>query len=384
MRVFCRAMDETKILIVGGGLVGCAVAATLSRKWQDVFLVEQYPKLGMATSSRNSGVIHSGIYYPKNSLKAKHCVAGNRLTKEFCARHNVAHRTTGKLVVAKDASEEPDLLALVRNGEENGVEGLRLIDAREIRAKEPHVLGYAALEVPSTGICVAEQLLHAFARVAAGQGANLVNHAKVIALEPKKDTVEVRLRIGNDQAYQEETIAARCVVNAAGLYADEVAKMLGPRPWTIYPVRGEYCEIRGPKAEWVCGLVYPLPHHDQLSLGVHFTKTLWGTVLLGPTATYVDGKDNYERGRLGIPEFAADAQTLLPEIRGEDLQLGFTGLRPKLKAPGEKGVADFVIEPDPEVPRVIHLIGIESPGLTAAVSIAGQVAEMVGKVNGRE
>ena len=104
-------MDETNILVVGGGVVGCAVAATLSRKWQDVFLVEQSPKLGMATSSRNSGVIHSGIYYPKNSLKAKHCVAGNRLTKEFCARHNVAHRTTGKLVVAKDASEEPELLA---------------------------------------------------------------------------------------------------------------------------------------------------------------------------------------------------------------------------------------------------------------------------------
>jgi glycerol-3-phosphate dehydrogenase len=377
-------MDETKILIVGGGLVGCAVAATLSRKWQDVFLVEQYPKLGMATSSRNSGVIHSGIYYPKNSLKAKHCLAGNRLTKEFCARHNVAYQTTGKLVVAKDASEEPDLLALVNNGEQNGVEGLRLIDAREIRAKEPHVHGHAALEVPSTGICAAEQLVHAFARVAGGQGANLVNRAKVIALEPKKDTVEVRLRIGDDDASEEETIAARCVVNAAGLYADEVAKMLGPRPWTIYPVRGEYCEIRGPKAEWVHGLVYPLPHHDQLSLGVHFTKTVWGTVLLGPTATYVDGKDNYERGRLGIPEFAADAQRLLPEIREEDLQLGFSGLRPKLKAPGEKGVADFVIEPDPEVPRVIHLIGIESPGLTSAASIAEQVAEMVREVNGAE
>ena len=375
-------MDETNILIVGGGAVGCAVAATLSRKWRDVFLVEQYPKLGMATSSRNSGVIHSGIYYPRNSLKARHCVAGNRLTKEFCARHNVAHRTTGKLVVAKDASEEPDLLALIKKGEENGVEGLRLINAREIRAKEPHVHGYAALEVPSTGICAAEQLVQAFARVAGGQGGNLLNRAKVTALEPKKDAVEVRLRIGDDQSSEEETIAARCVVNAAGLYADEVAKMLGPRRWTIYPVRGEYCEVRGPKAEWIRGLVYPLPHHDQLSLGVHFTKTLWGTVLLGPTATYVDAKDNYERGRLGIPEFAADAQTLLPEIREQDLQLGFAGLRPKLKAPGEQGVADFVIELDHEVPRVIHLIGIESPGLTAAVSIAEQVAEMVGELIG--
>jgi len=192
----------------------------------------------------------------------------------------------------------------------------------------------------------------------------------------------VRLRIGDEEVSEEETISARCVVNAAGLYADEVAGMLGPRPWKIYPVRGEYCEIRGPKAQWIRGLVYPLPHHDQLSLGVHFTTTIWGTTLLGPTAAYVDGKDNYERGRLEIAEFAKDAKTLLPQIEEADLQLGYTGLRPKLKAPGEAGVADFVIEADREAPRVIHLVGIESPGLTAAAAIAGHVAEMVGEVLG--
>jgi len=373
-------MDQANVLIVGGGVVGCAVAEALSRKWPDVFLVEQYPKLGMATSSRNSGVIHSGLYYPKNSWKAKLCVAGNPLTKEFCARHGVPHRTTGKLVVAKDAREAADLEALKKRGEENGVEGLRLIDAAEIRTKEPHIRGYAALEVPSTGICVAEELVHAYARVAEGQGANLVNHAKVIALEPKRDAIEVRVRIGDEEVSQEETIAARCVVNAAGLYADEVAAMLGPRPWKIYPVRGEYCEIRGPKAQWIRGLVYPMPHHDQLTLGVHFTATMWGTTLVGPTAAYVDCKDNYERGRLEIVEFAKDAKTLLPEIEEADLQLGYSGLRPKLKAPGEAGVADFVIEADREVPRVIHLIGIESPGLTAAGAIAGQVADLVARV----
>jgi L-2-hydroxyglutarate oxidase LhgO len=337
-------MDRANVLIVGGGVVGCAVAEALSRRWADVFLVEKNPKLGMATSSRNSGVIHSGIYYPKNSWKAKLCVAGNRLTKEFCVRHNVPHRTTGKLVVAKDASEEAELAALKKKGEENGVTGLRLIDAAEIRAKEPHVKGYAALEVPSTGICSSEELVHAYARVAEGQGANLVNHAEVVGLEPQKDSVLVTLRIGDEEQSAEETIEARCVVNSAGLYADEVAGMLGPRPWKIYPVRGEYCEIRGAKAELIRNLVYPLPHHDQLTLGVHFTKTLWGTTLVGPTATYVEGKENYERDRMGITEFAADAKTMLPEISAEDLQLGYSGLRPKLKAPGEKGIADFVIE----------------------------------------
>ena len=375
-------MDQANVLIVGGGVVGCAIAEALSRKWQDVFLVEQYPKFGMATSSRNSGVIHSGIYYPTDSLKAKHCVAGNRLTKEFCARHGVPHRLTGKLVVAKDPSEEAALVALKKKGEENGVERLRMIETAEIRAREPYVHGYAALHVPSTGICSSEELVHAFARVAEGQGANLVNHAKVTGLEPKGGTIRVSLRIGDEEASQEEKIEARCVVNAAGLYSDEVAKMLGPRPWRIYPVRGEYCEIRGKGEDLIQGLVYPLPHHDQLTLGVHFTKTLWGTVLVGPTANYVDGKDNYERGRKAIAEFAADARTMLPELRDEDLQLAYSGIRPKLKAPGEKGIADFVIEKDREVPQMIQLVGIESPGLTAAPAIAQHVAELVGEVLG--
>jgi len=373
-------MDQANALIVGGGVVGCAIAEALSRRWQDVFLVEQYPKFGMATSTRNSGVIHSGIYYPKNSWKARHCVEGNRLTKEFCAKHNVPCRTTGKIIVAKDASEEKELLALMKKGEGNGVEGLRIMDAAGIRAIEPHVKGHAALHVPSTGICSAEDLVHAFARVAEEHGANLVTHAKVISLEPVKDAIRVHLRIGDEEQSETEAIEARCVINAAGLYSDEVAQLLGPRPWRIYPVRGEYCEIRGPQAGLVQNLVYPLPHHDGLSLGLHFTKTLWGTVLVGPTAAYVEGKDNYERDRMSIPEFVSDAKTMLPDLEESDLQLGYTGLRPKLVPPGGHGIADFVIEPDKEVPRVIHLVGIESPGLTAAPAIAKHVSFLVEQV----
>ena len=373
-------MDQVNVLIIGGGIVGCAVAEALSRRWQDVFLVEQNPKLGMATSTRNSGVIHSGIYYPTNSWKARHCVEGNRLTKEFCERHGVPHRTTGKLVVAQSSGEERELEALLKKGRENGVEGLRIIDSREILAKEPHVKGYAALEVPSAGICSAEELVHAYARIAEAQGANLVTRAKVESLNPHDKAVRVSLRIGDDQQSESEMIEAHCVVNAAGLYSDEVARFLGPRPWTIYPVRGEYCEIRGPRAELVRNLVYPLPHKDGLSLGLHFTKTLWGTLLLGPTATYVDGKDNYERGRIATREFAADVKTLVPEIREEDLQLAYTGLRPKLVPRNGKGIADFVIEPDREFPQVIHLVGIESPGLTAAPAIARHVSRLVGAI----
>lgn len=371
-------MDRVNVLIIGGGVVGCAVAEALSRRLSEIFLVEQLPKLGMATSTRNSGVIHSGIYYPKDSWKAKLCVAGNRMTAEFCAKHGVPHRIAGKLVVAKTAAEETELLALKQNGEGNGVEGLRLIDANEIRKVEPHVRAHAALAVPSTGICSAEELVHAYARVAQAQGANIVNHAKVTALAPQSGSVRVTLRIGDEQQASTETIEARWVINAAGLYSDEVANLLGPRPWKIYPVRGEYCEIRGPRADLIRNLVYPLPRHDLLSLGVHLTKTLWGTTLLGPTATYVDSKDNYERNRIPISEFAADARAILPELKESDLQLAYSGIRPKLLPPNEQGARDFVIEHDPAAPQVIHLVGIESPGLTAAPALAQTVSEMIG------
>ncbi len=358
-------MDQANILIIGGGVIGCAIARAVSERWQDVFLVEQFPKLGMATSTRNSGVNHSGIYYPKNSLKARLCVEGNRLTYEFCEKHNVPFRHCGKLVVGVDAHEETELVALKKRGEENGVEGLRLIGADEIRKREPHIKGSA------------EELVHAYARVATNQGANVVTFARVTSLEPSGETIRVGLRIGDEEDAQDETIEARCLINAAGLYADEVAAMLGNRSWKIYPVRGEYCEVRGPRSSLINNLVYPLPHSDGLSLGVHFTKTLWGTFLLGPTATYVEGKDNYEKNRLPIADFADSAKTLLPEIEEKDLQLGYSGLRPKLVPPEHKGIVDFVITRDPKVPQAIHLVGMESPGLTAAPAVAQYVFKMV-------
>ena len=370
-------MEQARILIIGGGVVGCAVARAVSRRWDDVFLVEALPRVGMATSTRNSGVIHSGLYYPKVSLKARHCVEGNRLTYEFCAAHNVPHRRTGKLIVAADAHEAEELEDLRRRGEANGVAGMRILGQEAMRASEPHVAGVAALEISSTGILSPEDLVKAYARVAVEQGANIVTHARVEALEPQRDAVRVSLRIGDEESAARETIEAQCVVNAAGLYADEVAAMLGNHSWRIYPVRGEYCEIRGPRVWLINGLVYPLPHPKGLSLGVHFTKTLWGTVLVGPTARYVEDKNDYERGRLAVEDFARSAKALLPEIEASDLQLGYSGLRAKLVPPGGKGPADFVILRDPKVPRAIQLVGIESPGLTAAPAIAEHVFRLI-------
>ena len=377
-------MDRANILIVGGGVVGCAIARAVSRRWEDVFVAEQFPKVGMATSTRNSGVIHSGLYYPVNSLKARMCVEGNRLTYEFCEKHNVPHRRTGKLIVATSPEEARKLEELAVHGRDNGVEGIRQLDAEGIRAREPHIRGVAALEVPSTGIVSSEELVKAYARVAAEQGAHIVTRAKVEALEAHSHFIRVSLRIGDESgASQEtprETIEARCVVNAAGLFSDEVAALLGNTRYRIYPVRGEYCEIRGARASLINSLVYPLPHAEGLSLGVHFTKTLWGTVLVGPTARYVQDKNDYERDRLSVADFARNAQKMLPEVTESDLQLAYSGLRPKLIPPGVKGYGDFVITRDPAVPRAIQLIGIESPGLTAAPSIAEHVFQLCGEI----
>ena len=397
-------MDKVNILIIGGGVVGCALAAELSKQWQDVFVVERFPRVGMATSTRNSGVIHSGIYYLPGSLKARHCLQGNALTFAFCEEHNVPHRRTGKLVVATESGEEAALEALYKRGQDNGVEDLRLIGPAEIREREPHIAGVTALDVLSTGIVSADELVRAYARVAVEQGAHIVTHAQVMSLEPTAKAIRVSIRVGEDLATQpktsrrqdehedvgaslaqdetvsQETITARCVINAAGLYADDVAGLIGNHSWKIYPVRGEYCEVRGPRRSLINGLVYPLPHAVGLSLGMHFTKTIWDTVLIGPTARYVKDKDDYERDRLTVADFAEGARILVPEITDSDLQLAYSGLRPKLVPPDQHGMADFVIERDAGVPQMIHLVGMESPGLTAAPSVARQVAGMVGEI----
>ena len=370
-------MDRANVVIIGGGVVGCAIAAELAAKHDDVFLLESLPHVGMATSTRNSGVIHSGIYYPKDSLKAQHCVAGNRLLYEFCAAHSVPHRRCGKIVVASRAEEIVELEKLKRNGEANGVEGLRVIDAAQIRAREPHIAGVAALEVPSTGILSSEDLVKAFARVAQQHGANIVTNAPVTALAASGNVVRVTSALGE--------IEARCVINSAGLYADDVAALLGgadaARRYKIYPVRGEYCEVPRAHGHLVNALVYPLPHHHGLSLGVHFTKTLWGTVLVGPTARYITDKNDYERDREPVEAFAERGRTLLPELRAEDMVPAYSGIRPKLVPPGAPA-ADFIIERDAAVPHAIHLVGIESPGLTSAPSIAREVARMTAETLG--
>ncbi|HXN65372.1 MAG TPA: FAD-dependent oxidoreductase [Candidatus Acidoferrales bacterium] len=378
-------MDRANIVIIGGGVVGCAIAMELAARWPDVFLLERMPHVGMASSTRNSGVLHSGIYYSPGSLKAKLCVEGNRLAYEFCEAYGVPHRATGKMVVAAEPGEEHILEELAARGGHNGVTGMKFLDQAAIRQREPHIRGFAALWLSSTGIVSAEELVKTYARLARDRGAHIVTNSRVTALEPAGDCIRVTAQIGAEDGRPgvQETIEARCVINCAGLYADDVAAMLGFSQYRIYPVRGEYCELIRSRSDLVRGLVYPLPHPEGMSLGVHLTKTLWDTVLVGPTARYVQEKDDYEKDRLPVQEFARMAQALLPELRVEDLRLAYSGLRSKLVPPRDLsgtepggGPADFVIARDPRVHAAIHLIGIESPGLTSALAIARYVAPM--------
>jgi glycerol-3-phosphate dehydrogenase len=365
-------MDRTNVVIVGAGVVGCAIALKASAVWSDVFLLEALPKPGMVTSSHNSGVIHSGLYYVPGSLKARHSIAGNRMLYEFASAHGVPHRRTGKLVVASTEAEVDDLTRLAANGRGNGVEGLNIVDRKRIRELEPHVEAVAAIEVPSTGIVVAEELVKAYARVAAEQGTNLVTNARVDRIESVPGGLRVVSTAGE--------IETRCVVNSAGLFADDVAAMVGNKRYRVYPIRGEYGELVRAKSHLVRGLVYPLPRRDGLGLGIHLTRTYWDTVLIGPTARYITDRNDYEHDREPVENFVSYARHMVPEVEPGDVVLSYSGIRAKLLPPGAKGDPDWIIEHDTNVPGVIHLIGMESPALTSALSIAVQVEQMIHEV----
>jgi glycerol-3-phosphate dehydrogenase len=280
----------------------------------------------------------------------------------------IEHRFCGKLIVAADDVEVPDLELLRANADASGQTACRLVDRAEARRIEPNVRGVAALFSPETGIFDVPGYLTALAAHATDAGATLLASTPAVAIETDGAAVRVVTATRG-------TVRAAAVVNAAGLYADEVARRAGNDRYRVHPCRGEYASVLPRSAGIVRGLIYPVPR-ERASLGVHLTRTVAGDLWIGPTVRYVARKDDYEADRLPLETFHERSSRLIEGLDFADLRLGPSGIRPKRVPEGSPAV-DFLIERDPSVPGLIHLVGIESPGLTASPAIAAHVLGMI-------
>ena len=369
-------MADTGIAVVGAGVVGLAGAARLAPRHPDLVLLERNPRHGQETSSRNSEVIHAGIYYPRGSLKARLCVEGNRLLYEMCAARGVPHRRCGKIITAGDESELPALDELRERARANGVE-LERLSAASTAALEPHVRSVGALLSPDSGIVSAHGLMDALLHDVLQAGAVFQPRAEVVGIEGRSAGYRLDVRTAGSV----ESVTAERVVNAAGLQADAVAALAGidvdAAGYRQHYCKGSYFSVAPARARLVTRLVYPLP--ERYSLGVHAVLGLDGRLRVGPDAEYVGHDADYRVDETKARAFAEAARRIIPAVTEADLAPDISGIRPKLQGPGQ-GFRDFVVaeESDRGLPGVVNLIGIDSPGLTSAHAIARHVERLLG------
>lgn len=365
-------MDKVAVTIIGAGVVGLAIAAELSKKYSDIVLLEKEASFGQGTSSRNSEVIHAGIYYPKDSLKAKFCVEGNKLLYSFCQDNNIPHARLGKLIVAMDQHEVGQLEELELKAKANGVKDLRWMNAEEIFAMEPAVKAYRALFSSSTGIIDSHILMKVLERQAQERGCLLAYGSKLTAINRVLDGYVLNVN-------GEPSLKTEVLVNSAGLFADQIAAMVGidieKNHYKLHYCKGEYFSYS--KASFLKHLVYPVPEQDIKGLGIHAVLDLAGGLKFGPNAEYVQEID-YKVDPSHRTSFYNAIKDFYPQVQESDLSPDQAGMRPKLQGPGDP-VRDFVIKEEREngFPGLINLIGIESPGLTASLGIGGFVRDLL-------
>ena len=360
--------EEADVAVIGAGVVGLAVARALALAGREVFVLESERFVGFHTSSRNSEIIHAGLYYPPGSLKARFCVEGRKALYAYCAERGVPHARLGKVVVATSAEEVPALERIHSVAMANGVEDLTWLSAAEVRELEPEVVSVRGLLSPSTGIVDSHALMSALRADAEAAGAHLLLGTPVLSGRCHDDGVE--LALGGDEPAR---VRFRLVVNSAGPWAQTVAHSLEGLPRASIPLqrfaKGHYFVLSGKSP--FRRMVYPVPVPG--GLGTHVTLDLAGRAKFGPDVSWVDSPD-YAFDETRAAAFYTSIRRYYPGLQDGRLEPGYTGIRPKLSAEGEPA-ADFVVQGPAEhgVPGLVNLYGIESPGLTAALALARHV-----------
>jgi len=368
--------QDTDVVVVGAGVVGLAAAAALARAGRSVLVIERHARIAQEATSRNSEVIHAGIYYPPGSLKARLCVGGREALYARCEAFKIPHRRLGKLIVASEPAELETLEELRTRGVANGVPGLEILDRAQVNSREPALSALAALLSPSTGIIDAMTLCLSYAAEAESHGAALVLHTEVLGIEPRSGGYRVTARGGGGET---DSIGCAAVVNAAGLGADVLAERVGfdvdASGYRLHPCKGDYFSLAPSAPLRVSQLVYPVP--SVAGLGIHATLDLGGRIRFGPDAEYVD-RVSYEVDPAKAELFASRVRRYLPQLETDWLSPDYAGVRPRLAAPGEP-FRDFVVaeESAAGLPAFVNCIGIESPGLTAAPAIADRVVDLL-------
>jgi L-2-hydroxyglutarate oxidase LhgO len=369
-------MPDTSITVIGGGVVGLAIAAELSRTHTPLVLLERYSKYGQETSSRNSEVIHAGIYYPNGSLKARLCVEGRDRLYELSARHDIPHRRITKIITAVGREEEGELDRLAALAEGNGVR-LERLSAAQVHSLEPQITSHGGLLSATTGIISAHGLMDYFYHTAVQQGAYVQVRCRVVGLEKQSGAFAVTIEESGGQS----TFTSEWVINAAGLEADTIAALAGidvdAAGYRNHYCKGSYFALPASFSGCISRLVYPTP--TKHSLGVHALLDLGGRLKFGPDVEYLPDRTlNYTVDESKRHAFAESIRRILPFVNDEDLTPDMSGIRSKIQAAGETA-KDFVIrqETDRGLPGLVNLVGIESPGLTASPAIARFVREIV-------
>lgn len=393
------AWAKKKVLIVGGGIVGLATARQLLRQWPglQVRVLEKESAVGQHQTGHNSGVLHAGLYYKPGSAKARLAVSGIRQMVAFCQQHHIPHEICGKLVVAADESERPRLLALHERGQQNGLQGLKLLGPEEMREIEPHVGGVAALRVPEEGIVDYGRVCQALVGELQSLGAHVTTGARVFRLESIPAGWRAHTTAGEFEGDY--------LLNCAGLHCDRVSELAGERRSVrIVPFRGEYYKIRPDRQHLVRHLIYPVPDPQFPFLGVHFTRLIHGGIEAGPNAVLAWAREGYRKTDINLPDlwdalsfpglwrflrrhqrmcwqewlrsfskrrFCASLQRLVPEIQPEDLAPGGAGVRAQAMSVEGDLVSDFHLI---QRTRALHILNAPSPAATASLAIGEEIA----------